>query len=118
MTDTTNTNVSAEQLRLFIERYETLAEEKKGIADDIRDVACDTLSLGKPTGQDAALCRPSAARELGLEGAIHHFDRLVAAAIEAIPPCPGAAQMRALVRFEAERLVPKTMAEEVVRVAA
>jgi geranylgeranyl diphosphate synthase type II len=53
-----------------------------------------------------------------LEGAIHHFDRLVVAAIEAIPPCPGAEQMRALVRFEAERLVPKAIAEEVIRVAA
>ena len=65
-----------------------------------------------------ALCRPSAARELGLEGAIHHFDRLVAAAIESIPDCQGAAQMRALVRMEAERLVPKAMTEEVVRVFA
>ena len=27
-----------EQLRLFIERIERLEEEKKGIADDIRDV--------------------------------------------------------------------------------
>ena len=53
------------------------------MADDIRDVACDASSLGKPSGQDVALCRPSAARELGLEGAIHHFDRLVAAAIDA-----------------------------------
>ncbi len=88
------------------------------VADDIRDVACDSSALGKPAGQDVALCRPSAARELGLEGAIHHFDRLVVAAIEAIPPCPGAEQMRALVRFEAERLVPKAIAEEVVRVAA
>ena len=29
--------VSDEQLRLFIERIERLEEEKKGIADDIRD---------------------------------------------------------------------------------
>ena len=88
------------------------------VADDIRDVASDPQALGKPVGQDVALCRPSAARELGLEGAVHHFDRLVAAAIEAIPPCPGAAQMRALVRFEAERLVPKAMTEELIRVDA
>ena len=31
-------NVAAEQLRLFIERIERLEEEKKGIADDIKDV--------------------------------------------------------------------------------
>jgi geranylgeranyl diphosphate synthase, type II len=88
------------------------------VADDIRDVAADPAALGKPTGQDVALCRPSAARELGLEGAVHHFDRLVAAAIASIPDCQGAAQMRALVRMEAERLVPKAMTEEVVRVFA
>jgi uncharacterized protein (UPF0335 family) len=31
-------NLSADQLRLFIERVERLEEEKKGIADDIMDV--------------------------------------------------------------------------------
>ena len=31
-------NIAADQLRLFIERIERLEEEKKGIADDIRDV--------------------------------------------------------------------------------
>ena len=30
--------VAADQLRLFIERIERLEEEKKGIADDIKDV--------------------------------------------------------------------------------
>ena len=77
------------------------------VADDIRDVAADPLVLGKPTGRDVALCRPSAARELGLEGAVQHFDRLVACAIEAIPACPGEVQLRALVCAEAERLIPK-----------
>jgi uncharacterized protein (UPF0335 family) len=42
-------NVSAEQLRLFIERIETLEEEKKGIADDIKDVYAEA----KGTGFDA-----------------------------------------------------------------
>ena len=44
-----NENVSAEQLRLFIERIETLEEEKKGIADDIKDVYAEA----KGTGFDA-----------------------------------------------------------------
>jgi uncharacterized protein (UPF0335 family) len=39
-------NVSAEQLRLFIERYETLAEEKKGIADDMKDVLAEAKGTG------------------------------------------------------------------------
>ena len=38
--------VSAEQLRLFIERIERLEEEKKGIADDIKDVYGEAKSTG------------------------------------------------------------------------
>jgi uncharacterized protein (UPF0335 family) len=38
-------NVAADQLRLFIERIERL-EEKKGIADDIRDVYSEAKSQG------------------------------------------------------------------------
>jgi len=39
-------NISAEQLRLFIERIERLEEEKKGIADDIKDVYAEAKSTG------------------------------------------------------------------------
>jgi uncharacterized protein (UPF0335 family) len=39
-------NVSAEQLRLFIERVERLEEEKKGIADDIKDVFAEAKGQG------------------------------------------------------------------------
>jgi uncharacterized protein (UPF0335 family) len=39
-------NISAEQLRLFIERIERLEEEKKGIADDIKDVFAEAKSTG------------------------------------------------------------------------
>lgn len=42
-------NVSAEQLRLFIERVERLEEEKKGITDDIRDVYSEMKSNGYDT---------------------------------------------------------------------
>ena len=38
--------VSDEQLRLFCERIERLEEEKKGIADDIRDVYLEMKSQG------------------------------------------------------------------------
>ena len=38
--------VSAEQLRLFIERVERLEEEKKGIADDIKDVFAEAKGQG------------------------------------------------------------------------
>jgi uncharacterized protein (UPF0335 family) len=46
-------NVAADQLRLFIERIERLEEEKKGIADDIRDV----YSEAKGQGYDAKIMR-------------------------------------------------------------
>lgn len=46
-------NVSAEQLRLFIERIERLEEDKKGIADDIKD----TYAEAKGTGFDAKTMR-------------------------------------------------------------
>lgn len=84
------------------------------VADDIRDVAASSLDIGKPVGRDAALGRPSAADEMGLNGAIRHFQRLIEEAAESIPECPGASNLRALIRHESERLVP----EEMVRLAA
>lgn len=92
------------------------------VADDIRDVAADPALLGKPTGQDATLGRPSSAAELGLSGAIQYFDQLIAYASAAIPSCRGSAQLRTLVRQEAKRLVPVEMTRKllpnVTRVAA
>jgi uncharacterized protein (UPF0335 family) len=38
--------ISAEQLRQFIERVERLEEEKKGIADDIKDTYAEAKSTG------------------------------------------------------------------------
>ena len=82
------------------------------IADDIRDAAGDAADIGKPTGRDVALGRPSMAREFGLREAVRRFDALVASTAEAIPACRGAAALRALVRVEAERLVPKAWSEQ------
>ena len=42
-------NVAADQLRLFIERIERLEEEKKGIADDVRDVYSEAKANGYDT---------------------------------------------------------------------
>ena len=42
-------NVAADQLRLFIERIERLEEEKKGMADDVRDVYAEAKSNGYDT---------------------------------------------------------------------
>lgn len=50
MTDNIGHNsVAADQLRLLIERVERLEEEKKGIADDIRDVYAEMKAVGYDT---------------------------------------------------------------------
>jgi uncharacterized protein (UPF0335 family) len=49
--------VAADQLRLFIERIERLEEEKKGIADDIRDVYAEAKSNGYDTKTMRAVVR-------------------------------------------------------------
>jgi len=53
MSEIGHNSVAADQLRLFIERIERLEEEKKGIADDIRDV----YSEAKSQGYDAKIMR-------------------------------------------------------------
>lgn len=45
--------IAADRLRLLIERIERLEEEKKGIADDIKDV----YGEGKSTGFDTKTMR-------------------------------------------------------------
>jgi uncharacterized protein (UPF0335 family) len=46
-------NSAGEQLRLLIERIETLEEEKKGVADDIKDIYTEA----KARGYDAKILR-------------------------------------------------------------
>jgi geranylgeranyl diphosphate synthase type II len=81
------------------------------VADDIRDVLGDVSSLGKPAGQDVLNARPSSAQALGLEGAIQHFDMLIAQAGDSIPACSSRDMLRQLVLLESERLVPKSMCD-------
>ena len=50
-------NVAADQLRLFIERIERLEEEKKGIADDIRDVYAEAKGHGYDSKTMRAIVR-------------------------------------------------------------
>lgn len=49
--------VAADQLRLFIERIERLEEEKKGMADDIRDVYAEAKSQGYDSKTMRAIVR-------------------------------------------------------------
>jgi geranylgeranyl diphosphate synthase type II len=95
------------------ERWRSLGErlgEAYQVADDLRDAAGSSEDLGKPVGRDAALGRPSAARELGIAGAMRRLEQLVASAIGAIPACPGAAALREVIVAEAGSLLPKELA--------
>ncbi len=84
------------------------------VADDILDATAHPDAVGKPVGKDVALDRPSAVRELGLDGAIMRLETLAAAAVDAVPACPGATALRSHILTETMRLLPK----ELVRHAA
>lgn len=53
MAEATDAEATDDRLRLLIERIERLEEEKKGIADDIRDVYAEV----KAVGYDAKIVR-------------------------------------------------------------
>ncbi len=88
------------------------------VADDIRDVVADESAMGKPAGQDALLGRPSSAVELGLEGAVRHFEHILNNALESVPDCKGRDTLRALVRDEGARLVPPSVYQQAAIAAA
>jgi len=88
-----------------------LIGEAYQVADDIRDAAADEEELGKPVGQDVTHGRPNAVHQMGLAGAITHLEGLVKGSIAAIPECPRAGELRALILSEAERLRPKKLAQ-------
>jgi geranylgeranyl diphosphate synthase type II len=79
------------------------------VADDIGDAISTEAVLGKPAGQDAALGRPNAVHVLGLQGAVARLEGLAAEAAASIPECPGAGDLRALIRLESQRLMPKEL---------
>jgi geranylgeranyl diphosphate synthase type II len=79
------------------------------VADDIRDVAAEVQTIGKPVGRDRMLGRPSAVAEFGIGGAFAHFEQLVDRAGAAVPAGPGAKTLRSLLHAEAERLLPSTL---------
>jgi geranylgeranyl diphosphate synthase type II len=77
------------------------------VADDLLDATSAAEAADKPLGQDAKLGRPNAVAELGVDGAAARLKQLVAAAVNAVPACPGETEMRDLVRATAMRLAPK-----------
>ena len=88
-----------------------LLGEAYQVADDINDVVGDAQALGKPVGQDAHLGRPSAVQELGLGGAARRLMTLVEEAAEQVPDCLGVDALKAQIRSQASRFLPKEAAQ-------
>ena len=79
------------------------------VADDIQDTVSNADELGKPCGQDEALCRPNAVAELGLQGAARRLKDLIEAGLDSVPDCPGRDQLLNLVRAQAQGFLPKSL---------
>lgn len=86
--------------------FGALLGEAYQVADDIRDASSTVAEIGKPVGQDAALSRPSAIGQFGVDGATDRLERLLARALRAVPDCPGAAGLEQQVREQARWFVP------------
>ncbi|EYF03791.1 polyprenyl synthetase family protein [Chondromyces apiculatus] len=74
------------------------------LADDLLDVSGDPEEIGKPVGRDEALGRPNVAVQLGVHGTRRLLRELVHEAIEAMPSCYHADELRAWVRELSEKL--------------
>ncbi|MCG5515548.1 MULTISPECIES: polyprenyl synthetase family protein [Ectothiorhodospira] len=82
------------------------------VADDLRDAVSNSEELGKPVGQDEALDRPNAVRQLGVKGATERLKRLLEEAMDSIPACPGEAELRVLLMKQASKFLPKELAQQ------
>ncbi len=81
------------------------------VADDIKDAIEDPDVLGKPTGIDIKLDRPSAVRELGIDGAVARLKECLESGLDSTPSCAGKDMLQKLVRAQASRFVPKKLAK-------
>ena len=80
-------------------------------ADDLADALSASEEVGKPVGQDAAHGRPNLVADLGVAGTVARLKELIDEAVAAVPPCQGAGALKELVRLQAKRLTPKSLAQ-------
>lgn len=80
------------------------------VADDLYDALGKTGSMGKPSGQDTRNGKPNIVASLGIEGALRQLRLLIDTAADSVPDCAGQDALRAMIRNEATRLMPKTLA--------
>ncbi|WMS42148.1 polyprenyl synthetase family protein [Acuticoccus sp. MNP-M23] len=76
------------------------------IADDIHDKLGADGMMGKPTGQDARLGRPSSVDEYGVDGAIRTLKHLIEETAAAVPDGMASDEIRQLIRAQTARFVP------------
>ncbi|TPP06768.1 polyprenyl synthetase family protein [Rhizobium glycinendophyticum] len=80
------------------------------VADDLYDAVGQDDGVGKPAGQDGRNAKPNIVATLGLDAALQRLKNLVGEAVDCVPDCPGAEAFRTMIRQEATRLMPKTLA--------
>jgi geranylgeranyl diphosphate synthase type II len=83
------------------------------VADDLKDVLASAEEVGKTTHRDAALGRPTAVAELGAKCALKRLRSLVDDALFAIPDCPGAQSLTALIEQQAAAFLPPDLCRRV-----
>jgi geranylgeranyl diphosphate synthase, type II len=79
------------------------------LADDLGDRFGDAERLGKPTGRDAALGRPTAASDR--EAGRAQFRQAMAHVLRAVPPCPGEGHLRATIERVFDLLIARCRLE-------
>jgi geranylgeranyl diphosphate synthase type II len=70
-------------------RFATALGRAYQAADDLNDAISSAATLGKPTGRDEALRRPSIVRAFGVEAARARVATLIDAAMAELPRCEG-----------------------------
>ena len=94
---------TAEQCKA-VDRYGRILGEAFQIADDLLDVQGDAVTVGKPTGKDAAAGKATFVGILGVARARERLEALVSDAEAALNPFGAeAAVLRTAARFVAER---------------
>ena len=75
------------------------------VADDFLDRYGDPEVIGKPVGQDQVKKRPNSISRLGFSRASKRLRKLVQAATDAIPDCPGRVALREHIQREAQQFM-------------